>query len=464
MIYCKEILFRILFVNTFVIFSACIQAQEWHFLYDNINMSSSESRIYLHENSNNDILVAFSDALCRFDKNGTFIERKSVIWNTKNHLHKILYGDSTIVSVYSDHYNDYDNSLRIFDLEGNVRDSFDFPFYGRIRDVHLLEDTIAVFLTESWLSTDCVEKLKIINLNQRKIINQNTISNKCSDPDKFLINDKNEYVCFNTGGNFYQLFLVNENLELENFLTWEQYAFRKVIEISNDILLVYSIDVDEDRTTLLLIDKLGNVLKEINISPTILPGSDTSLGGAIDMGLNDDVILLASRNWNTNPEVVALICINQNVEILNHKLLDLRGPNVNSRAFVLSNIVKSNDGGFIYGTSYYPSEFDGIFQLIKFNANCDLDGVSSIYRPDSNNDIVIHPNPSNGTFYLESKESSLLEINKIEILDISGQLIKTISNQNLNAQVNVSDLSSGVYFVRFNNNNSSFVKRVVLQN
>ena len=75
---------------------------------------------------------------------------------------------------------------------------------------------------------------------------------------------------------------------------------------------------------------------------------------------------------------------------------------------------------------------------------------------DANNNktLFIYPNPSNNNFTITTKE---IIINKIEILDLNGQVLKT---ELLTNNINVKDLFSGVYLIRIND---KFIRKIIVQ-
>lgn len=68
--------------------------------------------------------------------------------------------------------------------------------------------------------------------------------------------------------------------------------------------------------------------------------------------------------------------------------------------------------------------------------------------------VSMYPNPTNNTFQIETTET----LNKVEIYSLQGQLVKSFVPQN---QYDVSDLSSGMYFVNIHANGNSVSKRLI---
>ena len=70
--------------------------------------------------------------------------------------------------------------------------------------------------------------------------------------------------------------------------------------------------------------------------------------------------------------------------------------------------------------------------------------------------MSLYPNPV--TSYFEIKSNAILS--NIEIYSIEGQIIKKLKTQN---RYDISDLSSGIYFVKIQTNNSNITKKIVKQ-
>ena len=78
-----------------------------------------------------------------------------------------------------------------------------------------------------------------------------------------------------------------------------------------------------------------------------------------------------------------------------------------------------------------------------------------------NNAITLFPNPTSGTINI--RNTSTTEIETIAIVDVNGRLIKTINNNGTLDSFSISNLASGMYFVRINTANAAIVKRIVKQ-
>ena len=72
----------------------------------------------------------------------------------------------------------------------------------------------------------------------------------------------------------------------------------------------------------------------------------------------------------------------------------------------------------------------------------------------------VFPNPAVDVLHVSSNNGN---IDAIQILDLSGRLVKSIQNLNGNQTVNISNLNSGVYFVQVSVNGAVQTQRLVVQ-
>ncbi len=103
-----------------------------------------------------------------------------------------------------------------------------------------------------------------------------------------------------------------------------------------------------------------------------------------------------------------------------------------------------------------------------YNENVDETGtVAKVYEnsptgdvPNLNNqlDVVIYPNPANSIINIEGSN-----IEKIEIANIQGQVIRNISLLNKNSIIDISELANGVYTLKIQTKNALVMKKILKQ-
>ena len=88
-----------------------------------------------------------------------------------------------------------------------------------------------------------------------------------------------------------------------------------------------------------------------------------------------------------------------------------------------------------------------------------IDGVLSSDNFEMNQ-IEVYPNPSNSVFNLNLKK---IEAKTIEVYDITGKLIEKIENKLITQlmQIDLSNASNGVYFVKISTENNTVTKRII---
>ncbi len=75
---------------------------------------------------------------------------------------------------------------------------------------------------------------------------------------------------------------------------------------------------------------------------------------------------------------------------------------------------------------------------------------SGIYNA-SNKGIKIYPNPTNGLLYIDFEEN---ESKEIEVVSLTGQIVKNIHSNSDKTELDLSDLAKGTYFIRIKTTNS----------
>lgn len=116
-----------------------------------------------------------------------------------------------------------------------------------------------------------------------------------------------------------------------------------------------------------------------------------------------------------------------------------------------------NDWGVFYPTAYATFEFivgsdwlDGIYKIEVEYAGRNYEtlfGKNTELSMDENliSDLEIYPNPVNDILHFKTTK----QIENVDVLGVDGRIYKKIKwNSNLNNQLNLSDLPSGVYILR----------------
>ncbi|NPD45899.1 T9SS type A sorting domain-containing protein, partial [Lentimicrobium sp. S6] len=137
--------------------------------------------------------------------------------------------------------------------------------------------------------------------------------------------------------------------------------------------------------------------------------------------------------------------------------LDIPGLNIDSVYTVSISAPNTN----ITNLDYYIDPEHGIYMAPTGLDELDDLGFGS---------IGLFPNPNSGQFYLEilkSENISRLDINSIELWDMEGRLIKDLGikfkGDHYLAQLNLSDIEPGMYFIKVKNKEEFGVVKFVIQ-
>tara|TARA_B110000444_G_C18385103_1_gene386661 strand:- start:268 stop:558 length:291 start_codon:yes stop_codon:yes gene_type:complete len=76
-------------------------------------------------------------------------------------------------------------------------------------------------------------------------------------------------------------------------------------------------------------------------------------------------------------------------------------------------------------------------------------------------DFKIYPNPNNGSF--EIQMTNLSAKTEIEILDLNGKIIYKNTYSNKNQNINIENISRGVYIVKANQNGYVRTKKLIIK-
>ena len=124
------------------------------------------------------------------------------------------------------------------------------------------------------------------------------------------------------------------------------------------------------------------------------------------------------------------------------------------------NETRNIDFAYVYGrgtsgpVSSYCAMFDDA-QKVKSYYDSHLLGVKNL-APQLN-ELSIYPNPTNNAFTVSSTQ----KIQVIEVYNIAGQLIQTISNPGKTSTID--GLNAGIYFVKVSGKESSEIRKVIVQ-
>lgn len=101
----------------------------------------------------------------------------------------------------------------------------------------------------------------------------------------------------------------------------------------------------------------------------------------------------------------------------------------------------------------------------NYNSSAYFDNISITNGPLSVSDravsqLAVYPNPINDIVNIDNPDNAVLE--SVKITDINGRIIKTVGNKVLTSgQIDVSDLSNGVYMMTISTDKGAVTKKIV---
>jgi hypothetical protein len=118
----------------------------------------------------------------------------------------------------------------------------------------------------------------------------------------------------------------------------------------------------------------------------------------------------------------------------------------------LKELDSNGDGDDIFNTAYIYFDWN---PAIITNTTYNINGVLDIDKIQTDH-ISIFPNPTMDLIHI----SGVSKIEKIELLGISGELIEEAFPHSLNAEIDASRLSNGIYFVRIQMEQQTITKKI----
>jgi hypothetical protein len=88
-----------------------------------------------------------------------------------------------------------------------------------------------------------------------------------------------------------------------------------------------------------------------------------------------------------------------------------------------------------------------------------LAGFTGVKEHSYKNNIIVYPNPFSDMLYVNNLDN----IYKFEIYSVTGGLVYTQEVHSNSESINISDISSGIYIIRFYGLNTVFSVKVIKQ-
>ena len=96
------------------------------------------------------------------------------------------------------------------------------------------------------------------------------------------------------------------------------------------------------------------------------------------------------------------------------------------------------------------------YYTCTFKVNHYLDDIN---ETELKKKINIYPNPTKDVLQIEVSDNT--EIESIELFNLSGKRVKSFNNSDRN--LNISDLSSGAYFLRISTTKGGLAEKIIIE-
>ena len=122
--------------------------------------------------------------------------------------------------------------------------------------------------------------------------------------------------------------------------------------------------------------------------------------------------------------------------------------------------ISISNGGEVY--FHIGPYFEGLTGTYQLNINISR-GTLGLDELSFDNEIVLYPNPASDKITVKLKNNNL-SYNDISIINSLGQVVKTQKlNNDLDFNIDVSDLSSGFYLLNIHTNSSTTTKKLIIE-
>ena len=162
----------------------------------------------------------------------------------------------------------------------------------------------------------------------------------------------------------------------------------------------------------------------------------------------------SNPNYSTNDSWFHLIKMDENMNVIWEKWYG------GDAYFFLRSVTATSDGGCLMVGTKYPHGIGNQFiqgHYIKVDANGDVQWTQDIEMPELS--YKVFPNPTQSVFNIENSE---LNIQSIELYDISGRYLKSIQDCNKRTiSIDLTPFPNGIYFAKIKSSKGLRTEKVV---
>ncbi len=107
--------------------------------------------------------------------------------------------------------------------------------------------------------------------------------------------------------------------------------------------------------------------------------------------------------------------------------------------------------------------------LTKGSADASIVNMTNYNNPTTalntfENATKVYPNPAKDKVFVEmAQNQAVAGAFSVEIMDVTGRKVGTVSSDKITSEISVKDWNRGMYFFKFSNNKTQFIKKIVLE-
>jgi hypothetical protein len=282
-----------------------------------------------------------------------------------------------------------------------------------------------------------------------------------------LSNDSNRYIAFMDGFNpdlgYSGILHLNKNFDTLEHHLFSEYVLHDFasLRINDSIFISSTINIDPPHELrVCLINEYGYVSDYINFSRSNSMREYPSFSPGISKN-NSNYYIGATSNFDyTNPfysnidSWFHLIKMDENLNVFWEKWYG------GDAYYSLNSVLATSDGGCLMVGTKYPHGIGNQFiqgHYIKVDANGDVQWTQDIEIPELS--YKVYPNPTQSGFNIENNE---LNIQSIELYDISGRFLLSVPDCNNNTiSIDLAPFSNGIYFAKIKSSKGIRTEKVV---
>lgn len=169
--------------------------------------------------------------------------------------------------------------------------------------------------------------------------------------------------------------------------------------------------------------------------------------GAEDAVMGFQVLVIPEADWSANPQVFTNVVVAAEGSIAAGQAGDV--------TVALDDFADQNIRIFILHVGELSTS-RGWFLVDDISVN---EGVAGV-KENLISKFSVFPNPANDVVNVTNNENIL--VNGVEVVDLNGRTVKSVTFGGVaNAQINVSDLASGVYMMTVSSDKGTMTKKIV---